>query len=106
MSDSRKRERFTIALLLVVISFIMLLYSNVVPQLQATRNYMLQTFPFLIAVLTGILISLSSQIIWSLLIRPSLSIDIVPKAAGSEPSIHETKEWKKSVLPFKSQEFW
>jgi len=96
MSDLRKHERVTIALLLIVIAFIVLLWLNVVPRLQPTRNYMLQTFPFLIAVLTGILISLSSQIIWSLLIRPSLSIDVIPKAAGSEPSLHETKEWKRA----------
>ena len=96
MSYSKKHERVTIALLLIFIAFIVLLYLNVVPQLQATRIYMLQTFPFLIAVLTGILISLSSQIIWSLLIKPSLSIDVIPKTAGNEPSVHETEKWKRA----------
>lgn len=103
MSGSKKHDRLTIALLLIVIAFIVILYLNVVPQLQETRNYMLQTFPFLIAVLTGILISLSSQIIWSLLNRPSLSIDVIPKAAGNEPSIHE--EWKRAYYHLRVKNF-
>ncbi len=94
MGNSRKHERVTIAILFIVVAFIALLYLNVVPQLQAIRNYMLQSF--LIAVPIGILISLSSQIIWSLLIRPSLSIDVISKFIGGEPYIHETKEWKRA----------
>ncbi|MCL4335166.1 MAG: hypothetical protein M1402_03620 [Candidatus Thermoplasmatota archaeon] len=96
MNESRKHEKGTIASLLIVISFIVLLYLNVVPQLQTTRNDTLQTFPFLIAVLTGILISLSSQIIWNLLVRPSLNIESMPRVAGSEPAIHETPSWKRA----------
>ncbi len=96
MNESRKHEKVTIASLLIVISFIVLLYLNVIPQLQTTRNDMLQSFPFLIAVLTGILISLSSQIIWNFLVRPSLSIEPIPRVAGSEPAIHDTPSWKRA----------